>query len=100
MPSRLPALSLLLGLPFACATPAARAPAAALSSAADPAPAGAALSRSSAPAPGRVDGATAKRLVAEGARLVDVRDAESFAQGHIEGAINVQVTEVASRSST
>ena len=32
MPSRLPALSLLLGLPFACATPAARPPAAVISS--------------------------------------------------------------------
>jgi phage shock protein E len=75
MPSRSPALLLLVALPFACATPAVR---------------------SSAPV--HVDGATAKRLVAEGARLVDVRDAESYALGHIEGAINVPVTEVAARA--
>jgi rhodanese-related sulfurtransferase len=45
-----------------------------------------------------VDGAEAKRLVAAGARLVDVRDAESFAGQHIPGAINIPVDEVAVRA--
>lgn len=98
MAPRLPALMLLPGLSFACATPAARPPAAALAGDADSVAAGAALSRASAPAPVRVDGATARRLVAEGARLVDVRDAETFARSHIEGAINVPVAEIANRA--
>jgi phage shock protein E len=98
MTSRLPALMLLPGLSFACATPAPRPPAAALARDANSGAAGAALSRSSAPASMRVDGATARRLVAEGARLVDVRDAETFAQAHIEGAINVPVAEIAKRA--
>ncbi len=39
--------------------------------------------------PRRIDGGTAKKLVAAGARLVDVRAPDFFAQGHIDGAINI-----------
>jgi phage shock protein E len=35
--------------------------------------------------------ATARAIVADGGRLVDVRTAEEFAQGHIEGALNFPV---------
>ncbi|HZR10155.1 MAG TPA: rhodanese-like domain-containing protein [Myxococcales bacterium] len=38
---------------------------------------------------GPVDGPTAKQLVADGARLVDVRAPDYYAKGHIEGAINI-----------
>jgi rhodanese-related sulfurtransferase len=98
MPSRPISPMLLLALPFACATPAPRPPAAALAGDAVAASSGAAVSRATVAAPSRIDGATAKRLVAEGAKLVDVRDAESYAQGHIEGAVNVPVTEIAERA--
>jgi rhodanese-related sulfurtransferase len=30
-----------------------------------------------------------KKLVGEGAKLVDVRDPDEFQQGHLEGAINI-----------
>ncbi len=42
-------------------------------------------------APLTVDGARARQLVAEGARLVDVRTPEEFATEHLDGAINVPV---------
>ena len=51
-------------------------------------------------APTRVDGATAKRLVADGARLVDVRAPDFYAREHISGAINIPVAQVASRAAT
>ncbi len=38
---------------------------------------------------------TAKQLVGEGAILLDVRTAEEFADGHLEGAINLEYTKVA-----
>lgn len=41
--------------------------------------------------PVRVDGATAKALVAGGALLLDVRTPEEYAGGHIDGARNVPV---------
>ena len=41
------------------------------------------------PAPTRVDGAEARKLVAAGALLIDVRSPEEFADGHIEGARNI-----------
>jgi rhodanese-related sulfurtransferase/predicted methyltransferase len=44
-----------------------------------------------------VDGPTAARLVSEGARLVDVRTTGEFAAGHIEGAVNIPVQELADR---
>lgn len=46
---------------------------------------------------GRVDGARAKQLVAEGATLLDVRSAAEFAEGHAPGARNIPVGEVGAR---
>jgi phage shock protein E len=46
---------------------------------------------------GKVAPAKAKELVAAGAKLVDVRTPGEFAGGHIPGAINVPVGELASR---
>src|ERR1700690_281723 len=37
------------------------------------------------------DGPTAKQLVSNGARLIDVRSADEYAQSHIEGAENFPV---------
>jgi rhodanese-related sulfurtransferase len=51
-----------------------------------------------APALPRVDGATARKLVAEGARLVDVRAPDFYGREHIAGAINIPVAEVAARA--
>lgn len=42
-------------------------------------------------APLVVDGAAAKKLVAGGARLVDVRTPEEFATEHLDGAVNVPI---------
>ena len=44
-------------------------------------------------------GEDAKRLVASGARLVDVRTPEEYAAGHIDGAINIPVQQLAARVS-
>ena len=41
------------------------------------------------PSSSRVNGVRARQLIATGARLVDVRTAGEFLEGHIEGAINV-----------
>lgn len=49
--------------------------------------------------PGRVDGATAKALVAGGARVVDVRTPQEFASGHVPGAINIPYEEIGKRAS-
>ena len=38
---------------------------------------------------------TAKNLIADGALLIDVRSASEFAEGHIEGAINIEYTKIA-----
>jgi phage shock protein E len=51
-----------------------------------------------APAPGKVDGAAAKSLVASGARVVDVRTADEFASGHVPGAINIPYDELPGRA--
>lgn len=45
----------------------------------------------------RLDWVNAMRLVERGATLVDVRDADEFAAGHVEGAINVPYTALAVR---
>jgi phage shock protein E len=45
----------------------------------------------------RVDPAEARRLVAAGAALVDVRSPGEFASGHLPGAVNVPVQELAQR---
>lgn len=69
--------------------------------AADAAPSGGSASApASAPAStlgGRVDGARAKQLVAEGATLLDVRSPGEFAEGHAPGAKNIPVGEVGAR---
>ncbi len=39
----------------------------------------------------------ARAMVAAGARLVDVRSPEEFADGHIEGAVNIPVQELGQR---
>lgn len=43
--------------------------------------------------------AEARRLVAEGARLVDVRTPQEFAASHLPGAVNVPVQELDRRMS-
>jgi phage shock protein E len=45
----------------------------------------------------RIDGAEARRLLEEGAVLLDVRTPAEFASGHIEGAINIPVQELEAR---
>lgn len=46
---------------------------------------------------GNVTGPEARQLVAAGARLVDVRTPEEFAERHLPGAINIPVQELARR---
>lgn len=46
---------------------------------------------------GSISAAEAKRLVGEGARLVDVRSPEEYAEGHLPGALNVSVQELPGR---
>jgi len=46
---------------------------------------------------GTVAGPEARRLVSGGARLVDVRTPEEFAEGHIDGAVNIPVQELSAR---
>ncbi len=46
---------------------------------------------------GGISGAEAQQLVRGGAQLVDVRTPSEFAAGHIAGAINVPVQELAGR---
>lgn len=46
---------------------------------------------------GDVSSTDARQLVAQGARLVDVRTREEFADGHIAGAINIPVQELEQR---
>lgn len=46
----------------------------------------------------RVSGSDARTLVANGATLLDVRSSEEFGGGHIDGATNIPVQELAGRS--
>ena len=46
---------------------------------------------------GNTSSEDAHRLVAEGATLVDVRTPAEYAAGHIEGAVNIPVHELAER---
>jgi phage shock protein E len=50
------------------------------------------------PAPGKVDGATAKALVASGVKVVDVRTPEEFASGHVPGAVNIPYDQLPGRA--
>jgi len=52
---------------------------------------------SSAARGGPVDGAEAQRLVQAGATLLDVRTPGEFAGGHIDGALNLPVSELSGR---
>lgn len=62
-----------------------------------PAGGGAGSSAASAGDSRRVDGAEARRLVAAGATLVDVRTPGEFGGGHAEGARNIPVDEIEAR---
>jgi len=46
---------------------------------------------------GDISGAQARKLVQDGAFLLDVRTPEEFAKGHIEGAVNIPVQALAQR---
>jgi phage shock protein E len=81
--SLLAALILSSALPALAQAPVAPAP---------PAPAAPAVK------PGKVDGATAKALVAAGAKVVDVRTPDEFAYGHVPGALNIPFDEIAKRT--
>jgi rhodanese-related sulfurtransferase len=50
------------------------------------------------PAPGKVDGAAAKSLVASGAKVVDVRTADEFASGHVPGAVHIPYDQLPGRA--
>jgi phage shock protein E len=47
--------------------------------------------------PGVVDGATARKLVASGVKVVDVRTPAEFSTGHVPGAINIPHDQMAAR---
>lgn len=49
-------------------------------------------------AAGTISGAQAQQLVGDGATLVDVRSPAEFADGHIDGAVNIPVDSVEARS--
>jgi phage shock protein E len=55
------------------------------------------VSSATTPSGGTVDGAKARKLVSEGAKLVDVRGASEYAEKHVDGAENVPVDTVAER---
>jgi rhodanese-related sulfurtransferase len=48
--------------------------------------------------PGEVDGATARKLVAAGVKVVDVRTPAEFASGHVPGALNIPHDQMAERA--
>jgi rhodanese-related sulfurtransferase len=50
--------------------------------------------------PWKVDGKTAQLLVRTGARLVDVRNPDEFAAGHIDGAVLVPVDRIEERAAS
>jgi len=50
------------------------------------------------PPPGVIDGAAAQRLQARGATVLDVRTPMEFAEGHVPGALNIPVDQVAARA--
>ncbi|NNE16951.1 MAG: rhodanese-like domain-containing protein [Myxococcales bacterium] len=46
----------------------------------------------------RISGSDARALIAQGAMLVDVRSPGEFSGGHIEGAINIPIQDLAGRA--
>lgn len=48
-------------------------------------------------APGVVDAATARKLVADGVKVVDVRTPDEYAAGHVPGAVNIPYDEMEKR---
>ncbi len=67
-----------------------------------PAPAAAAATGSAGLAaipPGVVHGQAAHQLVAAGVKVVDVRTASEFSEGHVPGAVNIPFDEMGRRSS-
>jgi len=48
-------------------------------------------------APGIVDAAAARRLVADGIKVVDVRTPDEYAAGHVPGAVNIPYDQMAQR---
>jgi phage shock protein E len=48
--------------------------------------------------PGLVDAATARKLVAAGVKVVDVRTPAEFQAGHVPGAVNIPFDQMARRS--
>jgi phage shock protein E len=46
-----------------------------------------------------VDGQRARQLVSDGALLLDVRTTDEFAAGHLEGAVNIPISELPRRLS-
>lgn len=47
--------------------------------------------------PGEVDGPTARKLVAAGVKVIDVRTPAEFEAGHVPGAINIPHDQMAAR---
>jgi phage shock protein E len=47
---------------------------------------------------GKTSPAEARRLVVDGARLVDVRTAGEFGGGHLPGAVNIPLDQIAGRA--
>ena len=45
----------------------------------------------------RISGGEARKLVAEGAMLLDVRSAEEFSGGHIDGAVSIPIQQLSGR---
>jgi phage shock protein E len=52
-----------------------------------------------APSPGLVDGATAAALAKGGAKVVDVRTPEEYAEGHVPAAVNIPFDQIGQRAS-
>jgi phage shock protein E len=50
------------------------------------------------PAPGIVSGAVARELAEGGARVIDVRTAGEFAEGHVPGAVNIPFDQLGARA--
>lgn len=49
------------------------------------------------PAPGRISPATARRMLEQGALLVDVRTPSEYRERHLEGAVNIPLQLLSAR---